>query len=359
MRALSIVLGVLALAVGGLLIGIHVDEALRTRAYASGLTAQATIRSADIVAKRNSKGNVRYRVDVTYSFQVDGRTYIVSRAFLEPFQTSRKREAAAVAAAFPAGEKRTAYYLPNHPERAILEPRITRNIVNPIFGGAAVGSVGLALVLFPFSIRRFYHPDLPVNTRATEHGFAILPSTGWFAAGLIASIFLGLATAGIGGLSQPHWPREPSMPEVYAYAAVAILIPLVLRVLLGLLVHPLSGAILLNHAEGSLALSPLRRGASPRFIKPYEQVIDAGLHFRPAKHAKTPGSTAATFSLEIASLPSDGGVGHADLPLPARQFRNHLFQRDDAHELLGWLRHELALDQGQGSLAVPAEEHRA
>jgi hypothetical protein len=331
------VAGVLAMLGGAAATYTGINRITLCRELAAGPTADATITRSEVVTRRGSKGRKYHRVVVEYTYQVNGPRYSGNSPLLQPYESQNLSRAARVAAAFPLGATVPVHYLPHNPGRSVLDPRLTRQVVEPILGGALGCSVGLTILLFPRATPRYPEPDLPVHTTRTPTGFAIAPSFGWRTSGLIGSIVATALTGVAALISLPDWPTPPSLQSVAAFSVGMIAIPGIILMVVGSMAHEHSGAILLDLAGGTFSISRLRRDAPPRCVIPLEKILDARAVFRSSKHARDAAKPGAKFDLEILHI-DDAGVTRT------RRIGTHLFPRDDARELLAWLRQQLALD---------------
>lgn len=103
----------------------------------------------DIASKTTTRRN-RYFPSITYRWTVDGTTYTASRYRLGETHEkySERSEARAVAAKFPAGSAVSVYYDEDHPDSAVLEPKLSVGVFVPLPLGLLFMTLGSILLIF-------------------------------------------------------------------------------------------------------------------------------------------------------------------------------------------------------------------
>lgn len=116
----SLVIGAALMAWGW----FNLDQARASRGWP---TAEATIRSSKVVARRssNSSGTSaswRYNPKIVFDFMVGSTPYIGDRVSFRDDHYGRRELAVEIAERYPVGRKVKVYYLPANPAEAVLEP---------------------------------------------------------------------------------------------------------------------------------------------------------------------------------------------------------------------------------------------
>ncbi len=336
-RAISIVLGIV-IAIGGLLaLGYGLQDVQKCRQLANGLQAPASVLESSVTMHRGSKGRKYYRVLVRFQYEHAGTKYSSQTPFVETYETSNAGEAQRVADAFAPGTAQTAYFLASTPDRAVLDPRVTRQVVIPILlGVGALGIGGLIAALGGYG-RSYPEPDLPVNTARTPEGYVIRPSTGPRLSALIFGCICTLVALISGAVGLPDWPTEPSLLYMLLVCAGGLAAPIIAWLVVRIWVSEDSGGVFVDHQEGVLRQAGFRAQSRPIFSIPLARITDARMAFARSKHSRDPKKADANFTLTLTHLRDDGTT-------KVRKFASHSFTRDDAAELELWLRHALALD---------------
>jgi len=101
----------------------------QAKASAAWPTAPGEILRVDLLAGLRSAGKGRtrkvYWVELGYRYRVAGRELAGNRIAFGTFETTRRGEAEALAARYPAGQEIVVAYAPDTPEEAVLEPGTT------------------------------------------------------------------------------------------------------------------------------------------------------------------------------------------------------------------------------------------
>lgn len=141
---------------GGALIlwsGLAIHEGLTS---ASWPTATGTITTA-AVERETYQGKLRYRLDFSYRFTVDGRTIQAQRATVDGLLTaSNPTEFNRLCARHPQGSEVIVFYPPHAPEQALLEPGIS-------WRSPALAMVGAVILAFGIWLLRGTRPT-PATT---------------------------------------------------------------------------------------------------------------------------------------------------------------------------------------------------
>jgi hypothetical protein len=84
--------------------------------------------SSDVQRHRGSKGGTTYRVDVLYSYEVNGREFRSNRYAFMGGSSSGYKGKAAIVARYPAGAKAVCFVNPSDPTEAVLERGFTADL---------------------------------------------------------------------------------------------------------------------------------------------------------------------------------------------------------------------------------------
>jgi hypothetical protein len=136
------------LAVGLALSGWYMRERRRARKAELWPTASAEILSSDIVGTRNRKGGETFSPRVTYRYDVAGITHESDRVqFGGDVSMSNIGWAQGIVERFPKGARVEAYYDPDNPAFAVLDPQGRAGLL--IIGVAGLMFMAIpAIVLF-------------------------------------------------------------------------------------------------------------------------------------------------------------------------------------------------------------------
>jgi hypothetical protein len=334
----------LGLCIGGGLFTGGVLETSECRRIQNGVSAPATITSAVPTERRGSKGRRYYGIDLTYRFEYLGGPRSGHRIGIEKYSTSSRSERDDLIRRLRPGAGVTARFEPGHPERAVLDPRITIKIGAMVTSGA--GLIGLTLA-FPFLCRgaRFYRDDLPISTDAVTgpDGFEfyrILRREQYapFIVGIVLATvaFQVLAFVVLGN-------RNSVNPEFLTIVSIVSVGLTLIGAAASRTLSPRgAGALEVHPARSTLVRRPLIRHflVAERTI-PMDRVTDITLTFKRRKHASKPTNKDAMFALSLETLTESGAPRTVKLP-------GLSFTRENAEELGAWLREELALDTPAG-----------
>jgi hypothetical protein len=99
-----------------------------------------------IVSARVTPHQHRFTADISYKYDLAGATYSGNRVAFLQHSFDGMSPAQALVDRFPKGKEIPVFYSPGNPERAVLEPGITFDIILLLVVGvlALVGAVGLA-----------------------------------------------------------------------------------------------------------------------------------------------------------------------------------------------------------------------
>jgi Protein of unknown function (DUF3592) len=117
-------------------------------------TASGTILTAS-VERETYQGKLRYRLDLSYRFTVEGRTVQAQRATVDgPVTATNPSEFNRLCARYPAGSTADVHFPPGAPERALLEPGVP-------WRSPAIAAAGVLLLVFGFWLLQVGRPKGP------------------------------------------------------------------------------------------------------------------------------------------------------------------------------------------------------
>jgi hypothetical protein len=107
------------------MLGREVLSLRRSKQSESWPFTEGEIISSHVKSRHGSDGGTSYSAAVRYEYEVDGATYVSRTISFGSKLYFGRSSAQDVVAMYPAGEKVTVYYNPNHPKIATLEPGIS------------------------------------------------------------------------------------------------------------------------------------------------------------------------------------------------------------------------------------------
>ena len=92
---------------------------------------------------------LRYSPAVSYSYDVDGRTYSLDRLGFTRVWTGDESDAQSIVRRYPVGQTVTVYYDPGDPSMAVLFPGVSLNsMLGLLFGLAMIAIMTVAMYVF-------------------------------------------------------------------------------------------------------------------------------------------------------------------------------------------------------------------
>jgi Protein of unknown function (DUF3592) len=115
------------------LAGVHVAAACMHIWHAEGSrswpTAKGWVASAVVREQTDSDGDNEFRPEVSYMYEVDGRSYLNRAIAFVPRTFSRSSAVATARLALARGDEVDVYYDPTHPAVAVLQPGASRKVL--------------------------------------------------------------------------------------------------------------------------------------------------------------------------------------------------------------------------------------
>lgn len=310
------------------------DECERIQAGTSAPASIVTILPGE---RRGSKGQRYYYFSVRYQFEYQGRTFYGRRFQVDKYETGSRAKRDQVMAALQADPNLQAHFEPGKPESAVLDPRITSDEVLVSLAGVCVAVVGVAVGLAA-SRSRFYEPDLPIRTQRTATGYVVRSQstrrTGIAFLGATAAVL----TVGLGGLILLSRAAVDA-GAVRGLMAAGVLAFVVVAVL-GMLITPRgAGDLEVDVGAGVMRIRPsFGRGRGKDIA--LEDVVEITPVFHSVKGATKPNDRSAQFFPMIAMVSEEGLVR-------AEALTRFAHRREDACELIEWLREQAALPEAE------------
>jgi Protein of unknown function (DUF3592) len=308
------------------------DEMHEAERIQVGKSAPATIVSITPIERRGNKGRKSYRFSMTYTFEYEGRTYQGKRFRVDQYSTSSQSRRDQVIADLQANPNLTAHFEANAPDRAVLDPAITKRDAMKTVIGAAVAFLGLGFWIGG-GRAKFYDPALPIRTRATDDGYLIrAASTRRNSIATIAVI------GGISCLAIAAWLAISATPIKSAAVLIAVAVGAGAFVLGAVATFVLCrsgvGDIEILTRESAMLLHPTFGRGGPERIA-LEDIDDITVVNAIVKGKVT--DKHATFYPTLAIATDIPGQSKA---IALNRFTHN---RADAEELIGWLREQAAL----------------
>ena len=111
------------------LLFVSIRYYLQARASLTWPSVFGTIVSSIVTTSRGSEGETFYQASITYSYDVNDRTYQATRVKIgkqNVYWSGGESLAQSVVNKYPSGKKINVYYNPNAPENAVLEPGLKK-----------------------------------------------------------------------------------------------------------------------------------------------------------------------------------------------------------------------------------------
>lgn len=328
---------VLAVCIGAITLYAGLRQTMECLRIQHGAAARATVASSTPTERRGRHGTT-YGIAVVFTFEHRGQRHSGHRVGVAGYSTSSRAERDDLMRGLRPGSSVTAFFEPNHPERAVLDPRLSTGIAMLTTAGAGVLSVGLVLP-FLLPVRRYIRPDLPINTEPVvfaegDDGFRILPRD-QHSGFLTAIVFSIIAVQGLAYFLFAHRGAVPA--GMIAGAGIASLFVAIGGGVATRMASPHGcGSIEIHPASSALVLRPLLKGRAAETI-PMDRITDVKRTLRSQKYARRDTDKNAAFypTLELITPQS---------ATDTRKLKRFSFHRNNADELIGWLREQLALE---------------
>lgn len=122
-------------AVGLYFINKGIEDIQNARQSTTWPQAPATITESEVTSSRSSKGGRSYKAKVAYEYSANGRMHSATKVFFGDGISAGPKYAHAIVARHPLGTATQAYYHPDRPALAVLEPGLTkRSFISAAFG---------------------------------------------------------------------------------------------------------------------------------------------------------------------------------------------------------------------------------
>lgn len=338
------------LLLGGIGIGISVSGMLRileSERVRQGMTAMATIDAVRPTEWRGGKGSRHYGIEIQYSFEHQGTIVVGHRIGMTRYSVSRSSTRDRKMAQFQIGSPVKVFYEPSSPGRAVIDPAPNSVMLALPLLGTGLALLGFVIPLFIRS-NRYARDELPFGTHESAEGSGVFAIGESGARRQVAASITMLVIAAAGVICAVGVTGNAPSAHVGLMVAMAIMVAAaIFGLILGFRVSPAgAGNLVVDSSAGQVMIrNLLGRGARSWA---FEDVTDIRAEFKPMKGAMKPEDKNAVFCPKMTVL--DAEKGQRDLELSRFTWR-----REDARELVGWLRDQLALGpESAAESALPA-----
>ena len=141
-RQLSVITSILFFAIGTWVGGRGIYRWTKARQSIAWPVAQGTVVYSDVAEKYEIDGGYSYRLALSYTYTVDGKSYEGSRQTFGRQVPEDEAVVELLAESFEPGEPVEVYYNPERPGQAVLYPGDTQGLMPVIVTGGVLFALG-------------------------------------------------------------------------------------------------------------------------------------------------------------------------------------------------------------------------